>query len=129
MSSTTVLFIAIPSAIAIFSLLARFGFDMKREDKPTQMWGYFFTSTVPFAVVALMWASQEGVDLTGRNIILGIVGAALGATGLIWAGHLIQGQTKVAEPKPSAGEPAKNSIGNISGNSGIITQGQKGDNR
>jgi hypothetical protein len=128
MVSTTALFIAAPFAIAFFALFARFGFDMKREDRPTQMWGYFFTSIVPFAVVALMWASQEGVDLTGRNIVLGVVGAALGATGLIWGGHLVQGRTKVAEPKPSASEPAQNSIGNISGNSGIITQGQKGDN-
>jgi len=103
---------------------------MKREKHPTQMWGYFFWSIVPFAVVALMWASQEGVDLTGRNIVLGIVGAALGATGLIWTGHLIQGPAKTEEPKPQTSQPAaQNSIGNISGNSGIITQDQKGDNR
>lgn len=129
MVSTAALFIALPIAITIFGVLAKFAFDMKRDNQPTQMWGYFFWSMVPFAVVALMWASQRGVDLTSRNIVLGIIGAAFGATGLIWAGFLVQGQATVPDPIPPTAEPTQNSIGNISGNKGIITQGQKGDNR
>jgi hypothetical protein len=129
MASTNILFIALPPSIAWFGLLGKFGFDMKRDGRLTQMWGYFFWSVVPFAVVALIWASQRDVDVTGRNIVLGVIGAAIGASGFIWIGYLVRRDERIAEPKPPASTPAQNSIGDISGNSGIITQSQKGDNR
>jgi hypothetical protein len=132
MASNTALFIALPISVALFGVLAKVGFDMKRENKVGQMWGYFCWSVVPFGVVALMWASQEGIGMGTKNVVLGIVGATIGAAGLIWAGHLVEGGPKVPASEPASqadGSVPRNSIGTITGNSGIVTQGQKGDNK
>jgi len=131
MASNTALFLALPVSIALFGVLAKFGFDMKRDNRPRQMWSYFCWSVAPFAVVALMWASQGGIAVETRNIVLGIVGAAVGAAVMIWAGYLFQGTGDQAHTEQStASNPVKpqNNIGDIKGNSGIITQGQQGNN-
>jgi hypothetical protein len=131
MASNTALFLALPISLAIFGVLAKFGLDMKRDNRPSQMWGYFCLGVVPFAVVALIWASQEGVAMGTRNVVLGLVGAAIGATGFIWAGYVVEGRTKATSEatSPAISTTHQNAIGTITGNSGIITQGQKGDNK
>jgi hypothetical protein len=131
MASNSALILALPVSLAVFGVLAKFGFDMKRDNKPRQMWGYFCWSVVPFAAVALMWASQEGIAVGTRNIVLGIVGAAIGAAGLIWTGYLVEGRSKEHTPEPTAhaSDVPQNAIGTVTGNSGVITQGQKGDNK
>jgi multidrug transporter EmrE-like cation transporter len=132
MTNAETLSIVATIASAPFSVLAAYGLVMKSDNRPTQMWGYFFWSVAPFAVVAYMWASHEAIDLSSRYFILGgvgaVAGAVLGAILFVWLGYLFQGQTKVPTQTPAASE-ARNSIGNVSNNSGVITQGQKGDNR
>jgi hypothetical protein len=127
MVSNTALFVAFPIGIAIFGVFAKFGFDMKRDEKPKQMWAWFCCSVIPIAVIAIIWSSQNGITMGTRNAVLGVVGAALGASLMIWLGYIFQSPNA-----PIAGEqpitPPTNSIGVVRNNSGIVTQGQHGSN-
>ena len=100
---TGVLLIALPLAIAIFGVLFRSALEVRRDANYRGMWGTIFWSIVPCAVVALIWASNGDAPEMVRNITLGLVGAMLGASALIWGGYAVQGTT--TKPTTKASEP------------------------
>jgi hypothetical protein len=90
----------------------------------------FAVSAVPRAVawagvVAGVWLLA--VDLFGVKIGIGVAALyVLGALAIGWALHLTfwSGSKEVVAPRSSG-----NTMGDIRGNKGIITQGQTGDNK
>lgn len=73
----------------------------------------------------MLWLLEFG--LPGRLAIGAIVGALLGApTAAVLPWLWSKGSTDHQSSGPATG--AQNKIGNVSGNQGIVSQGQKGDN-
>jgi hypothetical protein len=89
--------------------------------------GYFSLAVAAIGVAATIWFASEEASVTARNIVLGIIGAAVGTTGLIWVGYVTHGA--MAQNPPAAGTPATPLSGlgptlNFSGsNSGIVNNG------
>jgi hypothetical protein len=84
-------------AIAVFSLLAKHAFDMRKEKKFREFWGYLALSMVPLCVICLYWADYGDSSDMGRNVILGIIGALSGAALLIWLGYVVHDATAIAQ--------------------------------
>lgn len=69
------------------------------------------------------------VDVVARNFTLGVLGAILGMSGLIYAGYWFDGHAKAKTLAASEGPITGSSpTVNAFNNHGIITFGQKGDN-
>jgi hypothetical protein len=93
------------------------------------MWASIFWSLVPFAIVATVWGATGDVAVTNRNIVLGCIGAPLGAALLIWVGYLSSATKIVAQTTaaPTATTDASASSNSRSGPVGIqIIGGDKG---
>lgn len=114
------------------------GIDMLHKQQLTWMWGYFSVGLIPLAITLIIWSRHEATDTMSKTILLGVIGAALGASGLIWVGKLVEGPNSKSAPISAVTEPVmkdaadgnapSTSIGSINGNNGIITQGQRGNN-
>jgi hypothetical protein len=67
----------IAAVLALFSLMAKHGLDMKKEKNYREMWGAFSLSLLPATLFAI-WAVSEESSMV-RNLILMPLGAAVGA--------------------------------------------------
>jgi len=83
----TTLAIGLALAIALFSVIGNYAREMYKEHKYREMFGAIFCAVLPIAVFGIFWAATESPSEMARNITLGIVGAVLGASGLIWLGY------------------------------------------
>jgi hypothetical protein len=114
--TNNILYLMIPFSIAWFGVLLRQAFEMERDAKFQRMWGTIAGSLVPLGVSAVVWVSQGDASVLGRSILLGFLGAAIGASLMIWVGFLVAAPAPVAAPiatnvvQPSAAPPipAKN---------------------
>jgi hypothetical protein len=127
--STTVLWIGLFGTHAL---------AMRREGKFRNSWGAACIATLPalIPVIWLTWDLELPPDM--RNIIRGFLGAVGGVALAIWLGYLWDdwrakaqppgGSTPMSDkPSPPSG-PSGNSGIVAPNNSGIITQGQTGNN-
>jgi hypothetical protein len=80
--------------------------------------------------------AQSGIllieDLTGASMSKGpllvvILGALVIAGGVLW--HIQVDGPKGQKPEPSLDSKPVNTMGSVTGNSGVVTQGQQGDNK
>ncbi|MGD0110224.1 MAG: hypothetical protein ABSC06_40370, partial [Rhodopila sp.] len=89
--------------------------------------GYFCLAAAAVGIFATIWFASEEASVIGRNIILGVIGAAAGITGMIWLGYVTHGV--MAQNPPASSTPAVPPSGsgptlNFSGsNSGIVNNG------
>jgi len=126
--STGILFIALPIAGAIAAPFFRNVFDMRREKNYREMVGSVFWGLIPFGIICVIWAASGDSSVRAQNIVLGLVGATIGASGMIWVGYFVRDMRAKAEPPaPSSSGPASNQMGTVN-NQGIVTQGQVGNN-
>jgi hypothetical protein len=111
--TNSVLFLASPFAVAIFAALVKRSFDMRDQKRHGEMWGSIFWSLIPLAIVAAMWGSTGDMPMLTRNIVLGVIGAPVGAAFLIWIGYLAVPTKVVAqtEPPPTAASTATGPVG------------------
>ena len=72
-------------------------FDVRKEQKYRELAGSLFWSLIPFAVVCLYWAATGDASVNARNLVLGLLGAAIGASGLIWTGYFFHDRTAQAQ--------------------------------
>jgi hypothetical protein len=87
---TNILYLLLPFSIAWFGVLLRQAFEMERDRRFQRMWGAIAWSLIPFGASALVWVSQGGsADVSGRNILLGLLGAATGAALAIYLGYVV----------------------------------------
>jgi len=115
--------IGLALAVAVFGVIANHARDMYRDRKYREMFGTLFWATFPIAVFGLFWAVNEDPSVMARNITLGIIGAAMGAFGLIWIGYFSQNMAVKAQT-PSTAPPATNPGGvSSTGQQGGITAG------
>lgn len=91
------------------------------------MSGTLFWAVVPIVIFSLFWVANEDPSLMARNITLGFIGAALGASALIWLGYLARdwsataGQyTKAKETVVAQGAPTINTWNQSGGTNTII---------
>jgi hypothetical protein len=113
-------------AIAVFSLFAKRAFDMRKEKKFREFWGYLALSMVPLCAISLYWAAYGDSFDMGRNVILGMIGAISGAALLIWLGYVVHDATAIAQtPNSQVPESSKegNNTATSSGQQGGITAG------
>ena len=80
--------IGLALTVAVFGVIANHAREMYRDKKYREMFGTLFWAIVPMAGFAIFWVVNENPSTMGRNILLGIVGAGLGAVALIWAGYV-----------------------------------------
>jgi hypothetical protein len=96
---TNILYLLLPLSTAWFGVLLRQAFEMERDRRFRRMWGTIAWSLIPFGVSALVWIHQGEVSVFGRNILLGGLGAALGAAGLIWLGYVLSSPVSKSSPQ------------------------------
>jgi len=87
--TANILYLLVPLSIAWFGVLLRKAFEMERDRRFQRMWGIIAWSLIPFGVSALVWVYQGDVSVFGRSLLLGILGAALGAAAMIWIGYFL----------------------------------------
>lgn len=102
-----ILYLLIPFSIAWFGVLLRQAFEMEKERRFGRMWGTIAWSLIPFGVSAVVWVSQgDVVSVTGRNILLGCLGAAIGASLAVWLGYVFSGSVITTSPQVAVAGPA-----------------------
>jgi hypothetical protein len=83
---------------------------MRYEKNYREMVGSVFWGIAPFAIVLLAGAATGDLPMRIQNITLGIVGAAIGATGLIYLGYFARdawGQGSPPTPPTAARAPPR----------------------
>jgi hypothetical protein len=92
----------------------RHALEMKKALNYREMWGTLFWACAPFGISCVIWAATSDSPVVVRNITLGLVGAAIGAAGLIWVGYVISGPTRQSNQGPALGSLTySNFIANI----------------
>jgi hypothetical protein len=91
--------------VAVFAAALRQAFQAVEARRSRTMWGWYCWAFLASGIVALVWAVNGDPSLKARNIILGLAGAALGASLAIWAGYIVLDMMDHAHAPP-AGEGA-----------------------
>jgi hypothetical protein len=68
----------------------RHAFDMRKEQKYREMVGAVFWGMLPLGVVCLVWAATGDSPMRLQNSLLGLVGAAIGASAFVWLGYVVR---------------------------------------
>lgn len=84
-----ILIIVVPFAVAISQHFLRHGFDMSRERKYREMAGSLCLGLLPFGIASLIWTAIGEPPMALNNWLLGVVGAAIGASALIYGGYVV----------------------------------------
>jgi hypothetical protein len=88
----------------------------------------FWLGALSFGSMGIVWAlTSEGYSLRTQMIVAAIC-AAIAAAGLVWGLRQVGAQSNTSE-KPLTSGVSPSVMGDIKDNSGIATQGQKGDNK
>jgi hypothetical protein len=102
--TTNILYLLLPFSIAWFGVLLRQVFEMERDRRFQRMWGAIAWSLIPFGASALVWFSQGGsADVSARNILLGLLGAATGAALAIYLGYVVAPSAPSADTASGGG--------------------------
>ena len=125
-----ILIIVIPAAGVFAGPFLRHSFEMRKEGNYREMAGSLFLGLLPFGVASLLWSAVGDSTMTAQNWLLGVFGAAIGASLFIYGGYVARDLWTPPEKPPvnHDGSATSNSLGNVTGNQGIVTQGQRGDN-
>jgi hypothetical protein len=115
---------------ATFAVCLRFALQMLVDHKYRDSAVWFFWSFLPVLVVCLVLVGRGDPvmsDMT-RNIILGLVGAALGSSVAIWAGYVIVATVASAQITGATVPDAKSDHPQItiSGGDNVVSVGQIG---
>jgi hypothetical protein len=102
--TTNILYLLVPISIAWFGVLLRQAFEMERDRRFQRMWGTIAWSLIPFGVSALLWVYQGDISVVGRSLLLGLLGAAMGASIMIWLGFVFS--PPAISPAPVSPSPA-----------------------
>jgi hypothetical protein len=112
-----------------FSLAGRRAFEAWKDLDYRGSWAWVFCSIGPVSGLAVMVFQRGEVDVVARNFTLGLLGAILGMSGLIYVGYWFDGHASTKTSPASQGPIVGSSpTVNAPNNHGIITFGQKGDN-
>jgi hypothetical protein len=76
--------------IAVFGVAARRAFDMMGQRRWLAAWAWYFVSFIPLGVASQVWVVMNNPIPTTRWIILGVAGAAIGATAFVTIGEAIR---------------------------------------
>ncbi len=121
------LFTALASILAAPFL--KHALDMYRSQNYREMAGSIFFSAIPLCVVCLVWAGTGEAPMRIQNSLLGLVGAALGASAFIWLGYVVrpvvaQGKNeadkKETTPVAPVGSPSVRIAPGVGGKVGTI---------
>jgi hypothetical protein len=82
-----------------FTVALRFALQMMDDGRYRDSSRWFFLSFVPLGIISLLWSASEAIPMGTRNWVLGVVGGAIGASGIIWAGYLCQTVPAQAESR------------------------------
>lgn len=121
--------ILIPFCIGWASLAGKQAFDVRKSHEYRSSWAWVFWAVLPVSGLALLWFANGGSEVTVRNVTLGLLGAVLGASALIWAGYALQHGTAKAQSTPSQeavapdSKPTTPNPATSSGNFSINQQG------
>ena len=114
--------------LATFGVLLRFAVQALEDRRYRISAAWFFWSFVPLAVVCAILVIRGEPDVSEpiRNIVLGLVGAALGASLFVWGGYAVWGTAaaQTSEHKMAQDQPPQ--VPNISGNNNVVSVGQTG---
>jgi hypothetical protein len=97
--------------IAVFGVAARRAFDMITQERWRATWVWFFVSFVPLGAASQVWVAMNNPPPTVRWLILGIAGAALGATLSIAIGEAMRSVSSAnaqGSPPPAVQPPVVN---------------------
>jgi hypothetical protein len=97
--------------IAVFGVAARRAFDMITQERWRATWIWFFASFVPLGAASQVWVAMNNPPPTARWFILGIAGAAFGATLFIAIGEALRPVSPAnaqGSPPPAAQPPIVN---------------------
>ena len=80
------------------------------------MIGSIFWGLIPFVVVSVIWAANGDSPVHVQNIALGLLGAVVGAAGLIWLGYVVRdpgspGRAARRTAAPNARSPRGRDLG------------------
>jgi hypothetical protein len=106
-----ILTIIIALAGAIAAPFLRHVFELRKEKKYREMAGSLFWGLLPFGAASLVWTAIGDSPMAWNNLLLGVVGAAIGAAGFIFLGYVVSDQRAAAQSSQvsSGGSPPNNS--------------------
>jgi hypothetical protein len=100
MESPNAFAIGLVLAIAVFGVVANHAREMYRDRKYREMFGTLFWAFVPIGIFCIFWVANANAPVMARNFTLGLVGAILGATALIWLGYRLSENAKDQTSSP-----------------------------
>jgi hypothetical protein len=114
----------VPLATLLFGLAGVFSapflknvFDMRREKNYREMVGSMVWPAAFFVVATVGLAMETSMPIRVQNILLGIFGALLGGSLLVWSGYLVRDSWSVKAQvlTPSVEQPMSNKDNSITG--------------
>jgi uncharacterized membrane protein YdjX (TVP38/TMEM64 family) len=83
------LVIILPITILVVGVLVNHAFARRREEKYREFWANMAGASAVAFLSAFYLATDPGVPMETRNVILGLAGAFLGATVAVWGGSVL----------------------------------------
>lgn len=120
--------VLLPISLAIFGLFGKFAFDMRRDRNYRASWGWSVCAILPGLLSAIYLTSELAVPVQLRNLLLGSLGAVVGACAAIWIGYVISEHSAMAQGSPPAQPaPAVAPTITIPGSGNILNFGSAGN--
>jgi hypothetical protein len=93
-----ILYIGLPLASLISTPFIRDVFDVQKQANYRRASGSLFWASIPFGVVSLVWSATGDNSVLIQNILLASIGAVIGASGLVYLGHVVRDQSRPPAP-------------------------------
>jgi hypothetical protein len=104
--------ILLPISLALLGLFGKFSFDMRRDRNYRDSWFWATAAVLPGLLSAFYLTSDPTMAIALRSVILGTLGAAVGACVAIWLGYVVSQPVSAqvapgsAPPSPTAAPPS-----------------------
>jgi hypothetical protein len=112
--------------VATFGVVFRFALEALDKLNYHKAARWFFFSFLPLGLIAILWAIHGDATMVEKNILLGLIGAIIGASGFIYGGYALGDANRSQPNEAVATIPLKQQVSqniNSYGQQGGITAG------
>jgi drug/metabolite transporter (DMT)-like permease len=113
------------ACIAAFGVCLRFAIQMLLDRKYRDSAAWFFWSFLPLLIVCFILAAKGDPTMSEpiRNLILGFVGAVMGASAAIWIGYAVFDGSAIAQQSQSSQPSTISPPVTINGGDNVVSIG------
>lgn len=84
--------------VAIFGVVLRFALEALDKLNYHKAARWFFFSFLPLGIIAILWAIHGDATMVEKNVVLGLIGAIIGASGFIYGGYALGDANRKSQP-------------------------------